>query len=203
MSDTKRLGRAEIGVSTLPWLLALRDALFWPAVIGTAGRAKGLGGPCAPALNIALADGEGAGRTTAEWPGSELPLAGVATVLPESLGDVELAVTLVSDCSLGICKLSCGRRLLLRDDGTDDSDWVRCGCDCCDWGSGRTLPLTGSGWEREWGGGAGTVFAGSSGVSASDLSGVSAFGDSAVGPKPNCLARMDLRSSIGVYIPRH
>ena len=89
-------------------------------MIGTAGRANGFGGPCAPALNKALADGEGGGRTTAEWPGSELPFAGVATVFPESLG--EELVTLVSDCSLGICKLSCGRRLLLRDEGTEDSD---------------------------------------------------------------------------------
>ena len=39
-------------------------------------------------------------------------------------------------------------------------------------------------------------------LSGSDLRGVSALGDSAIGPKPKCFARMDFRSSIGVYIPR-
>ena len=35
-------------------------------VPGGGGRANGLGGPCAPALNRALAEGEGGGNTTPE-----------------------------------------------------------------------------------------------------------------------------------------
>lgn len=34
--------------------------------MGGWGRAKGLGGPCAPALRIALALGDGGGKTTPE-----------------------------------------------------------------------------------------------------------------------------------------
>jgi hypothetical protein len=63
-SDTNRLGRAEIGVSIL--LLLLYALLFWLAVPGGGGRAKGFGGPVAPALRIAPADGDGGGRTTPE-----------------------------------------------------------------------------------------------------------------------------------------
>jgi hypothetical protein len=58
-----RLGRAEIGVSIL--LLLLYAELFWfGALPGGGGRAKGFGGPEAPALRRALADGEGGGNTT-------------------------------------------------------------------------------------------------------------------------------------------
>ncbi len=49
LSDMYRLGRAEIGVSSL------YDILLWfCAEVGSGGRAKGLVGPVAPALRIAL-----------------------------------------------------------------------------------------------------------------------------------------------------
>lgn len=71
-----RLGRADTGVSIL--LLALYAALFCGPVTGGGGRANGLGGPCAPALISALAEGDGGGSTTG--PDSEFPLAGVVAL---------------------------------------------------------------------------------------------------------------------------
>jgi len=80
----KRLGRAEIGVSRSrelePALLeelllfeldALVDVDRAPA---GRGRAKGLGGPVAPALSgyAELADGDGGGRTGPAVPGSRM-----------------------------------------------------------------------------------------------------------------------------------
>jgi hypothetical protein len=104
---------------------------------GGGGRAKGLGGPVAPALSKELALGDGGGRTTPEeCEASVLVLAGVAPVVPESLGE-ESAVWLpasASECSLGICTFSLGRTsraamLFVREGGpmvgTDDVDWVR------------------------------------------------------------------------------
>lgn len=73
--------------------------------MGGGGRAKGLGGPWAPALSKALALGEGGGRTTPdEWLASVLPLAGVPPVVsPDSRGDDSAVALPPSDCSLGIC----------------------------------------------------------------------------------------------------
>lgn len=64
-SETKRLGNADIGVSMLLLLLyALVFCTVGAVVAGGGGRANGFGGPVAPALWIALAEGEGGGRTT-------------------------------------------------------------------------------------------------------------------------------------------
>lgn len=63
-SETKRLGRAEMGVSML--LLLAYALLFCVAVPGGGGLANGFGGPCAPALRIAPAEGDGGGKTTPE-----------------------------------------------------------------------------------------------------------------------------------------
>lgn len=40
--------------------------VFWELELGTGGLAKGLGGPEAPALRTALADGDGGGSTIPE-----------------------------------------------------------------------------------------------------------------------------------------
>lgn len=77
--------------------------------MGGAGRAKGFGGPVAPALSSALALGEGGGRTTPdEWDASVLVLAGVAPVVLASLGEPEACVFSASECSSGICTLRRG-----------------------------------------------------------------------------------------------
>jgi len=55
------LGRADIGVSTGRASRLLTCGLL---DMGGAGRAKGFGGPWAPAESRAEADGEGGGRTT-------------------------------------------------------------------------------------------------------------------------------------------
>jgi hypothetical protein len=72
-------------------------------VPGGGGRAKGFGGPWAPALSSAPADGDGGGKTTPVWVGSDFVRAGVAVTAVDSCGD-ESAVALPppSDCSLGI-----------------------------------------------------------------------------------------------------
>jgi len=77
-------------------------------LMGGAGRAKGLGGPCAPADNKAPADGEGGGSTT--------PWAGICccwpvTVVPgcEVLVSSSAVPPSSPDCSLGICNASLGR----------------------------------------------------------------------------------------------
>jgi hypothetical protein len=123
-----------MGVSML-LLLLLYVVLFWEAVPGGGGRANGLGGPCAPALNRALADGEGGGNTTPEWHVSELFLAGVAVVLPfESRGDDSAVALPASEFSLGICTFKRGRfapicRLSVRErggiSGIEERDCVR------------------------------------------------------------------------------
>lgn len=78
--------------------------------MGGCGRAKGLGGPCAPALRIALALGDGGGKTTPEeWLASVLALAGVSAAVPPDPRGEDSAVALPpSDCSLGIWTLSLG-----------------------------------------------------------------------------------------------
>jgi hypothetical protein len=83
---------------------------YEPLFAGGCGRAKGLGGPVAPALISEFALGEGGGRSTPdEWEPSVPVLAGVAPVVPESLGD-DSAVALppLAECSLGICTVSLG-----------------------------------------------------------------------------------------------
>ena len=109
-------------------LLGANAALFWAAVDGGGGRAKGLGGPDAPALRSAFAEGDGGGSTTAgEGPAELLPLIGVRVGGLPSFG-VESALA-VSECSLGIWRLSCGRfawRLFVLDmpvtSGIEESD---------------------------------------------------------------------------------
>lgn len=70
-----------------------------PVVPGGGGRAKGFGGPDAPALINALAEGDGGGRTTAEWPPS---LAGVKAEFLTLLGDEPAVPLPASEFSLGI-----------------------------------------------------------------------------------------------------
>ena len=69
-------------------------------LIGGAGRAKGFGGPCAPALRRALAEGEGGGRTTLSVGGAAVGWAVAVSLSADSPSP--------SDCSLGICTLSRG-----------------------------------------------------------------------------------------------
>jgi hypothetical protein len=66
---------------------------------------------------------------------SELPLAGVAVALPpDSRGDDSAVALPPSDCSLGICTFNLGLLASLfvltgmGIVGTEDWDWVRCGC---------------------------------------------------------------------------
>lgn len=101
-----RDGKADIGVSICE---ASLFAACGFVVIGGAGRAKGLGGPCAPALSKAFADGDGGGNTTpCDGPACcEEPLIPLGL---EVLGASELAVPPSSpECSLGICTLRRGR----------------------------------------------------------------------------------------------
>lgn len=108
--------------------------LLWDAVLGGGGRANGFGGPWAPALRIAPADGEGGGRTT---PVGGLSLAGVAALFPAESREDESAVALPrSEFSLGIWTFSCGRLdgsepLLVRTggliSGAEEIDCVRVG----------------------------------------------------------------------------
>lgn len=103
----KRLGRAETGVSIL--LLFLSDCEFW---LGGWGRAKGFGGPDAPALSKALALGEGGGKTTPEECEPSVPALRVGCVPVASVdsGGEEPAVPFPSsEGSSGICNASRGR----------------------------------------------------------------------------------------------
>ena len=90
-----------------PPLLLLLGLLLW---LGGCGLAKGFGGPWAPALRMALALGEGGGRTTPEeWEASVLALAGVSdAVPPDSRGEDSAVAEPPSDCSLGIWTLRRG-----------------------------------------------------------------------------------------------
>lgn len=113
--------------------------------MGGAGRAKGFGGPWAPAERRAPADGEGGGRTTRPvccWPFGLLGLeilvsSGASSAVPPSS----------PDCSLGIWTLSLGLfasdwlvllRVGARTCGTAGTLSVRCmGCgDLCMAGPG-------------------------------------------------------------------
>lgn len=152
----KRDGRADMGVSMwelleleLPGLLPRLDVLLevfeccccccCDTGAGGCGRAKGLGGPDAPALSKALALGEGGGRTTPEE--CEPPVSarrdGCVPDAPVDSRGEESAVPLASDASSGICTLSCGRlaprcALLVLEGGVkvvsgiDDIEGLRC-----------------------------------------------------------------------------
>ena len=112
-----------------------------PLLTGGAGRAKGLGGPVAPALSNALALGEGGGRTTPEaFPGSPFTGAGCGAPAVVSFEDEFAVSSPPSDCSLGICTFSRGRlasvcmlfvRLGGLMPGIDGTEFVRFTCDGC------------------------------------------------------------------------
>lgn len=99
----KREGRAVMGVSIPSRLAACGFVL-----IGGAGRAKGFGGPWAPALRSVLVDGDGGGRTTCE--GGPCCCVPVAVCSCEVLAASESAVCASSpEASLGICTFRRGR----------------------------------------------------------------------------------------------
>lgn len=113
-----REGSAEAGVSIFMWL--------WLLLVLGAGRAKGLGGPVAPAdSKVVVADGEGGGSTIpdeCESPGRVVW--DVASVECPGPAEVDSAVLLpASEGSSGICTLRRGRdepptrRLLVREGG--------------------------------------------------------------------------------------
>jgi hypothetical protein len=114
-------------------LRLLYELLF----VGGGGRAKGFGGPLAPALRRELADGEGGGSRTPddECEASVDVRRGVTPVVPDSFGEESAVALPASECSLGICTLRRGRFasvaiLLVRDGGiggTEEVDCVRCG----------------------------------------------------------------------------
>lgn len=121
-SDTKRLGRAEIGVSIVLDALPLVVDVFplYPLpcdwVTGGGGRANGFGGPWAPALRIAPAEGEGGGKTTLPGGGLSPPFTPVVLLPAESREDDSPVASPVaspalptSELSLGICTFNCGR----------------------------------------------------------------------------------------------
>ena len=98
-------GSAEIGVSmSLKPAGASRFAACGFVDMGGAGRAKGLGGPWAPALSKAPALGEGGGRTT--WEGGPGWLVVGGWEVEEGSWAALVSPSL---CSLGIWTLSLGR----------------------------------------------------------------------------------------------
>lgn len=113
-----REGSAEAGVSMLMW--------FWLLLVLGGGRAKGFGGPVAPAdSNVVAADGDGGGSTSpdeCESPGRVVWE--VVSVECPGPAEVDSAVLLpASEGSSGICTLRRGRddpptrRLLVREGG--------------------------------------------------------------------------------------
>jgi hypothetical protein len=107
----KRLGSAETGVSIMFPLLEFVCEVWETGC----GRAKGLGGPEAPAERRAEAEGDGGGRTTPEEWESELfrPLGRrleLVALVPERGLEFESAVALPpSEGSSGICTFRTGR----------------------------------------------------------------------------------------------
>lgn len=197
-SETNRLGKAEIGVSIL--LLLAYALLFCAAAPGGGGLANGFGGPWAPALRIAPAEGDGGGKTTPEWFVSGFALAGVSALLPAESRESESAVVLpLSEFSLGICTFSCGRfdwPLFVRVGGLISLEIEE--IDCVRDVSART---------RGGGGGGITGLVDlpsfKSSCIGSGLMLVSLRGDSFVGgPNPKCRANTDPRSSMGVKMLR-
>lgn len=172
--------------------LVLPKPLLCVATLGGGGRAKGFGGPWAPALKIAPAEGDGGGRTTPVG-GLSLPLAEVTVLFPADSRSEDSAVALPwSELSLGIWTFNWGRfvvnaPLLVRDGGLiSDADEI----DCARAGSVAALmgTILGPG-ESSW---VGCV-----------LGACSPRGDSYTGaPAPKWRARTDPRSSIGVKILR-
>lgn len=67
--------------------------------MGGGGRAKGFGGPVAPADKIVFAEGEGGGRTTEDCP-ARIGVGPAEVAVP--LGEEPPAVLPASECSLGI-----------------------------------------------------------------------------------------------------
>lgn len=187
-SETKRLGRAEIGVSMLLFeAYEVVLTVFCAAVVvGGGGLANGFGGPVAPALSIALADGDGGGRTTPLWFPS-CALAGVVTLFPPESRDDDSAVALPrSEFSEGICTLSCGRfeswPLLGRGVAS-----AMAGIDVLDWGS--VSAVIDKRWAPDWG-------------CWLNAPGFESTRSGSAGPTGKYRARTDPRSSIGVKILR-
>lgn len=196
----------------LLWLLLekVEEVLFWEEDVTTAdgggGRANGFGGPCAPALRRAVAEGDGGGRTTPVCPPSGLQRAGVAAVFPvDSRGEDSAVALPASEFSLGIWTFRRGRfaptwRLFEREigatSGIEESEWARCG-----W-AGRVVDRTGT--AEAWGG-AGWLFVSTfsgSGFNGESVLGESVLGESECGPNPKCCASTEPRSSIGVKMLR-
>lgn len=126
------LGSADTGVS-----IKLLEALeAWLCCETGWGRAKGFGGPDAPAERRAEAEGEGGGRTTEDEFSCDCPFRRCFAVLVPDRGELESAVAdPPSEASSGICKLRAGRFapvdvLFVREgvwnpSGTDDMDVLR------------------------------------------------------------------------------
>lgn len=102
----KRLGSAETGVS-----IRLLPLEFCAACETGWGRAKGLGGPDAPADSRADADGEGGGSTTPEPEGcsEDCPFRCVFAAVVAEWGDESPVALPPSDGSSGICTFRAGR----------------------------------------------------------------------------------------------
>lgn len=193
-----RDGSAEIGVSIL--LLLLYACAFWePGFTGIGGRAKGFGGPWAPALRRALALGEGGGRTTPEeWEASVLVLAGVSPGASPLAWGEEPAVPLPpsSDCSEGIWTFRRGRLAPEPSPASEEMDWFRWGCGItrgvrADGGTGAVLVRLILPMSTDWG----------RWVSFSVFI-VSLRGSVVVVPIPQCCANKERLSSIGVNMLR-
>ena len=104
-----RLGSAETGVSmSRPRFESYASRFCELELVGGGGRAKGFGGPAAPADKTADAEGDGGGNTMCELP---LPLAaGLAEAAALAAADGEPPPPdSLSDASLGICRLRRGR----------------------------------------------------------------------------------------------
>jgi hypothetical protein len=76
--------------------------LPYAPLAGGGGRAKGFGGPEAPALIRELALGEGGGRTTPEECEASVPVLAGVTPVVESFGEESAVALPASECSLGI-----------------------------------------------------------------------------------------------------
>lgn len=147
----KRDGRAETGVTLS--IILLFELLLFPLALDPCegcvtgcGRAKGFGGPDAPADNKAEAEGEGGGSTIPPW---SPPLRRAFwLVAPADRGDERSSAVAdppLSDASSGICTFNIGLlppptlscALFVRDGGVnpsgkDDMDMLRfllCVCD--------------------------------------------------------------------------
>jgi hypothetical protein len=97
------LGKAETGVSIMLLLLLLEFCETG------CGRAKGFGGPEAPALRSADAEGDGGGSTTLDDCSCPWPFLRCAALAEERGEELESAVLLPpSDGSSGICTFKTG-----------------------------------------------------------------------------------------------